>query len=109
MVMAPQMPLPLQEQFSDVDTYMESLLSFATSSELFIQLCGGVHILDFYIREPDLYSAILPLSWRDWFKAVAMRDLLDLLMRERLEVLERAGGLLDGKLSSWRGYASPPK
>src|SRR4051812_5471893 len=87
MIMAPLTPLPLPEQFSQVDAYLESLLSFATSSELFLQLCGGVHILDFYTREPGIYSAVLPLCWRDWFKAIAIEDLLDLLMRENLEML----------------------
>jgi hypothetical protein len=83
--MAPKQPLPLSERFSDPDTYINSLLDFTTTSELFQRLCGGVHILDFITREPDLYSAILPLSWRQWFSAQELQEILDLLMREDLE------------------------
>lgn len=83
--MAPNQPLPLSERFSDPDIYIDSLLDFITTSELFQRLCGGVHILDFITREPDLYSASLPSSWRQWFSAREMQEILDLLMREDLE------------------------
>lgn len=77
--------LPLSGPFSNPDKFVDSLLDFITTSELFQRLCGGVHILDFITREPDLYSTILPLSWREWFHAQEMQDILDLLMREDLE------------------------
>jgi len=83
--MPPNQPLPLSERFSDPDTYIDSLLDFITTSNLFQRLCGGVHILDFITREPDLYSAILPSSWRQFFSARELQEILDLLMREDLE------------------------
>lgn len=77
-------PLPLSPEFNNPEVYIESLLRFATSSELFQRLCGGVHILDFFTRKPDLYSTILPQEWRDWFHLHDVQDILDLLMRENL-------------------------
>lgn len=77
-------PLPLSPEFNDPEVYIESLLRFATSSELFQRLCGGVHILDFFTRKPDLYATILPQEWRDWFGLHDVQDILDLLMRENL-------------------------
>ena len=52
-------PLPVKSGFNDAEAYVESLLSFITSSKLFQNLCGGVHILDFLTKEPDLYSTVL--------------------------------------------------
>src|SRR3954465_9337059 len=82
--MGPDTPLPLPEAFNNVDDYVNSLLNFTTSSWLLQTLCGGVHILDFYTRSPDLYSTILPASWRKWFRERDIMDILDLLMREDL-------------------------
>ena len=82
--MAPNLPLPISECFPDPDTYIDSLLTFITGSELFQRLCGGVHILDFMTKEPDLYDTILPLPWREWFQTQDMEDVLDLLLREDL-------------------------
>ncbi|EKG18830.1 hypothetical protein MPH_03846 [Macrophomina phaseolina MS6] len=50
-------------------------------------LCGGVHILDFFTREPDLYSLVLPEEWRLWFarKDVEVMDVLDLCMRMQVD------------------------
>ncbi|KAF2793671.1 hypothetical protein K505DRAFT_407956 [Melanomma pulvis-pyrius CBS 109.77] len=105
--MGPETPLPLPVEFDSVDDYVESLLEFTTSSWLLQTLCGGVHILDFYTKSPDLYSAILPQSWRDWFKDRDIMDILDLLMRENLSQFdvhdEQPGDL------SWRGGPPPPE
>ncbi|EON63001.1 hypothetical protein W97_02227 [Coniosporium apollinis CBS 100218] len=110
--MAPEKPLPLPDQFSDVDEYVDSLLAFGSSSNLLQTLCGGVHILDFFTRTPDLYSLVLPWEWRDWVKSVDMMDFLDLLMREKLDKFD-AHASLDGseraKEDSWRGAPLPPK
>jgi len=102
--MGPEAPLPLPADFSSVDDYVNSLLEFSTSSWLLQTLCGGVHILDFYTRSPDLYSTILPESWRAWFKDCNIMDILDLLMREDLDQFntEKAG-------FSWRGGPPPPE
>ncbi|EXJ76451.1 uncharacterized protein A1O5_00959 [Cladophialophora psammophila CBS 110553] len=76
--------LPLDPAWTSEDGYIQSVLSFATSSDLFRNLCGGVHILDFLTREPDLYTTVLPLEWRDWFDRVDVDDVLDLLLRTEL-------------------------
>lgn len=100
--MGPDQPLPLPPGFENVDDYVTSLLDFSTSSWLLQTLCGGVHVLDFYTRTPDLYSTILSQSWRDWFKDRDIMDVLDLLMREDLQQF-------DNGLSTWRNGPSPPE
>ncbi|KAF3009467.1 hypothetical protein E8E13_002451 [Curvularia kusanoi] len=100
--MGPDQPLPLPAEFGNVDDYVESLLNFSTSSWLLQTLCGGVHVLDFYTRTPDLYSTILSQVWRDWFKQRDIMDILDLLMREDLSQFDQ------GNLT-WRDGPSPPK
>ncbi|KAH7135120.1 methyltransferase domain-containing protein [Dendryphion nanum] len=99
--MGPDSPLPLPAEFKNVDEYVESLLDFATSSWLLQTLCGGVHILDFYTRSPDLYSTILPESWRLWFEKRDIMDILDFLMREDL-------AQFDSVHDNWRGGPIPP-
>lgn len=76
--------IPLPPGWSSEDEYVRSLLTFATNSDLFRNLCGGVHILDFLTREPDLYTTVLPQEWRDWFELVTVNDVLDLLLRKDL-------------------------
>lgn len=103
--------LPRDPSFKNDDEYITSLLTFATSSELFRRLCGGVHILDFLTNEPDLYSTILPQEWRDWFELKDISDILDLLMRGEVSVLD---GLLSSIEKSsqgeahWRNGQAPP-
>ncbi|KAJ4377439.1 hypothetical protein N0V83_000264 [Neocucurbitaria cava] len=104
--MGPETALPLPAEFSNTDEFVESLLEFATSSWLLQTLCGGVHILDFYTRSPDLYSALLPQSWRDWFRARDIMDILDLLMREDLSQFD-IKGTSGGPM--WRGGSFPPE
>ncbi|KAF1935611.1 hypothetical protein EJ02DRAFT_460240 [Clathrospora elynae] len=89
--MGPDTHLPLPAKFTDTDQYVDSLLQFTTTSWLHQTLCGGVHILDFYTRSPDLYSHILPQSWREWFKT---RDIMDIL----IHVNKRAGSLNSAQL-----------
>lgn len=100
--MGPDQPLPLPAEFDNVDDYVESLLKFSTSSWLLQTLCGGVHVLDFYTRTPDLYSTILPESWRNWFKDRDIMDVLDLLMREDLSQF-------DNGIQEWRNGPTPPE
>ncbi|KAI9749897.1 MAG: hypothetical protein M4579_006691 [Chaenotheca gracillima] len=116
--MAPQCPLPLSDDFDDVDTYIESLLSFSTSSDLFQKLCGGVHILDFFTRQSDLYSSVLPEAWRQWFGEHEIEDILDFLMREDLRQFECHSSVSNGDSkgtyssqspSNWRGKRWPPE
>src|SRR3984885_14146977 len=76
--------LPIDPAWVNDDAYVSSLLSFATGSAVFRNLCGGIHILDFLTREPDLYTTVLPQEWRVWFDRVTVDDLLNLLLREDL-------------------------
>src|ERR1700759_5238312 len=82
----PNLPLPISSsQFASTESYVDSLLDFATTSSQLQTLCGGVHILDFFTRSPDLYSAVLPDDWREWFERVEIYDLLDLILRHDLD------------------------
>ena len=108
-------PLPLRPDFDNVDVYVESLLALVTSSELFQNLCGGVHILDFLTQEPDLYKTLLPEEWRLWFQLHDVHVVLDLLMKEDDNVLEFLKTPIDslsadkqGESSMWRNCPSPP-
>ena len=76
--------LPLDPIWPDEDAYVASLLSLTTGSDIFRNLCGGIHILDFLTREPDLYTTVLPQEWRGWFELVNIEDVLDLLLRKNL-------------------------
>lgn len=77
--------LPLDPAWKTEDEYIQSVLTFATTSDLFRNLCGGVHVLDFLTREPDLYTTVLPQEWRNWFENVEIERVLDLLMRDDLD------------------------
>ncbi|KAG4433436.1 hypothetical protein IFR05_011082 [Cadophora sp. M221] len=83
--MAPPTPLPFSPDFKNADDYVESLLEFSAASTIFQTLCGGVHILDFFTREPSLYHTVIPAEWRSWLMARDSMDLLDFLMRDDLE------------------------
>ncbi|KAH8701935.1 methyltransferase domain-containing protein [Talaromyces proteolyticus] len=80
--MAPSIPLPLADEWEDVDSYLDALLSFTTSTPLFLNLCGGVHILDFLTSDPDLYTTLLPEDWRQFFACHELYDILDLLLTD---------------------------
>ncbi|PGH04320.1 hypothetical protein AJ80_08543 [Polytolypa hystricis UAMH7299] len=111
--MIPKSPLPLSAEWTDTDDYVQSLLSFATTSQIFINLCGGVHVLDFLTREPDLYTTILPQEWREFFDEHDIGDILDLLLRENIELL-RGNVPEDENVSKqngngeWRSGSAPP-
>ena len=107
-------PLPLQENTVDTD-YVDSLLSFITSSDLFQRVCGGIHILDFLTQEPDLYNTVLPQAWTEWFQLPEVSDILDLFLREDITVIETLIDLNNDSsrrqndtLPTWRGLPCPP-
>jgi Methyltransferase domain len=104
MALPPPQDLPLDPIWPDEETYIESLLSFATSSELFRNLCGGIHVLDFLTRKPDIYATVLPQDWRDWFERVDVHDVLQLLLREDLAPL-----LSSQQQTSWKNGPAPPE
>ncbi|MBC9701893.1 MAG: methyltransferase [Leuconostoc sp.] len=85
--MTPGKPLPYGDEFASAEAYVESLLNFATTSTLFQTLCGGVHILDFFTRDPSLYDSVLPQEWRSYFATLDTMQLLDVLMRDDLSTL----------------------
>ena len=103
-------PLPLSDEWKDPDEYVQALLSFATESVMFMNLCGGVHILDFLTREPDLYSSLLPEDWRSFFEHHDIHSILQLLLREDIgplcEPAETNTSSENGR--TWNGSAFPP-
>lgn len=108
----PACSLPIDPSFSSEEVYVDSLLEFVTSCELFHTLCGGVHILDFLTKEINLYSSVFPLTWRDWFDLHSVPDLLDFLMHEDVSVLESfLSAYSDPCLQEniWRAKRLPPK
>ncbi|KAL8823021.1 MAG: hypothetical protein Q9191_006254 [Dirinaria sp. TL-2023a] len=121
--MRPSRSLPLSPGWADEEFYIESLLHFVTTNELFQKLCGGVHILDFFTRDPDLYSALLPEDWRTWLQSHELPDILDLLLRENMNQFRKQcddhyipdeGRMSSSKSSSerlggWRGTERPPE
>lgn len=104
--MKPDKPLPIDDSWQNTEEYVDSLLSFVCTSELFRNLCGGVHVLDFLTRMPDLYSWVLPEDWRAWFDEVEVFDILDLLLREDLDQFFCENRTEDAR---WRTYHAPPK
>ncbi|GLA83958.1 hypothetical protein AtubIFM56815_008167 [Aspergillus tubingensis] len=110
--MIPSQPLPLAEEWTDPDAYVEALLSFANSSAIFRHLCGGVHILDFLTREPDLYTSLVPEHWRTFFDQHDIQDILDLLLRDDIRPLldqSREAAARGGESTAqWRGAPLPP-
>ncbi|KAI5243062.1 hypothetical protein E4T42_07510 [Aureobasidium subglaciale] len=100
--MGPESALPCSPEFESSEQYVESLLDFIGSSELLHTLCGGVHVLDFFTRKPDLYSLVIAPEWRSFFKEYDIMDILDLLMREDL-------GKFSQQADFWREGPVPPE
>ncbi|QGA16449.1 hypothetical protein EYB26_004116 [Talaromyces marneffei] len=109
--MGPSLPLPLHEEWKDVDSYIEALLSFATSTPLFLNLCGGVHILDFLTSEPDMYSTLFPEDWRNFFHEHDLYDILDLVLTDDLTPFRLptgAGWKTQEEGDKWKNGPLPP-
>ncbi|PHH82804.1 hypothetical protein CDD82_4783 [Ophiocordyceps australis] len=90
MIIPPRNPLPHCGNFASPDDYISQLLDFASSSDLFQMLCGGVHVLDFFTTEPGLFHAVLPPEWHQFLLSCDSMRLLDLLMRDHLDQLDFA-------------------
>ncbi|KAL9599974.1 MAG: hypothetical protein Q9179_003372 [Wetmoreana sp. 5 TL-2023] len=103
----PRKPLPFPTQFADVDEYIDSALSFITSSQLFQRLCGGVHILEFLTRDPDLHATLLPSDWRLFFKCHDVSDILDLLLRDSVTSLEESVAYVEPECEKSERYNTP--
>ncbi|RYP24479.1 hypothetical protein DL765_000499 [Monosporascus sp. GIB2] len=89
--MMPEKPLPYPDCWSSAEEYVESLLEFTTTSDLFQTFCGGVHILDFFTNEPGLFHMVVPPDWRPFLLQCAPMELLDVLMRNGLGPDETPG------------------
>jgi hypothetical protein len=104
MTMGPDQALPYDStEFANADAYVDSLLNFVGENDLLRTFCGGVHILDFFTSDPDLYSRVLPQEWRDFFVRHEIMDLLDLFMREDLDQFS-----VPEIGVPWRGGGTPP-
>lgn len=103
--MRPERSLPFRGGHQSEDAFVQDLLQYASECKLLQILCGGVHILDFLIREPDLYSSVLPSEWRAWLAKVDILDLIDLLNKEDVDLLLSQ----QDADAQWRGYEFPPK
>jgi hypothetical protein len=108
--MASNHPLPISGKWETPDAYMEALLSFSTTSVLFMNLCGGVHMVDFLTREPDLYTTILPKDWRSFFEQHDAQNIIGLLLRENIDHLRGVDEPSVEQCSrTWNGGAFPPQ
>ena len=102
--MGPDRPLPYNEaNFDNTDSYIDSLLNLICTKDLLRILCGGVHLLDLFTSDEDLYSRVLPKDWREFFRDHEMMDLLDLFMREDLDQFNG-----EDDEGSWRDGPLPP-
>lgn len=82
--------LPHHHSFANPDDYISSLITF-TSTPLFNQLVGGVHILDFFTSSPPLYDSILPSDWREYFSTKSIDEILKILLRTDLSTVRPEG------------------
>ncbi|KAK7409711.1 hypothetical protein QQX98_008092 [Neonectria punicea] len=85
--MIPDKPLPFKGDYASPEEYVDKLLEFVRSSEIFQILAGGVHILDFFTIEPGLFHFALPEEWQPFMLSCNIMQLLDLLMRDDLDHL----------------------
>ncbi|KAJ5506924.1 hypothetical protein N7453_005881 [Penicillium expansum] len=103
-------PLPISGAWKHPDAYIEALLRFSTTSVLFMNLCGGVHMVDFLTREPDLYTEILPKDWIYFFEQHGIQNIIRLLLREDIDHLRGAGEpSVDQSSGTWNGGKFPPQ
>lgn len=66
-------------------------------------------MLDFLTREPDLYTSLLPESWRTFFDRHDMQDILHLLLREDIYALrDRCRNASANGEDGWNGGPLPP-
>ncbi|KAI5300059.1 hypothetical protein KEM56_002765 [Ascosphaera pollenicola] len=106
--MSTRRPLPIPDEWNSPDDYIQSLLKFATESDIFRHFAGGIHILDFLTREPDLYTTVVPEDWRIFFDQHTILDLLDLLLREPIDIYRNVQNSHEKQQQSYRGGPAPP-
>jgi hypothetical protein len=81
--MAPDKPLPYNDEFSSTEEYIAELLEFSASSELFQALCGGVHIVDYFTIGAGPFYDVLPTSWHPYLFACDIMSFVRLLATGR--------------------------
>lgn len=106
--MKPRKLLPISDDFSSEDEYVEQLLHFVANTEIFQILCGGVHVLDFFTSEPGFYYAAIPQEWQAFLLQCEPMALLGLLMRDDLDAVPIADGEGSGSSGSPYGSMAPP-
>ncbi|OAA72262.1 hypothetical protein ISF_01335 [Cordyceps fumosorosea ARSEF 2679] len=80
--MPPSKPLPCSDEFATPEEYVEELLEFTSTSETWQILCGGIHVVDFFITEPGLFYAALPAEWHEFLLSQDVMRLLDFFVRD---------------------------
>ncbi|KAL8383121.1 hypothetical protein RB595_006739 [Gaeumannomyces hyphopodioides] len=108
--MKPRKLLPISDDFSSEDEYVDQLLHFVANTEIFQILCGGVHVLDFFTSEPGFYYAAIPQEWQAFLIQCEPMALLGLLMRDDLDAVPTGDG--EGgssSSSSLYGGMAPPQ
>jgi len=88
--MIPEKPLPYSDEFSSPDEYVESLLHFVNTEDIFQMLAGGIHLLDFFIGEKSLFETCLPEEWQSYILSLDAMDFVNLLMRDDLDAIPEA-------------------
>ena len=106
--MGPDQDLPIEPSWPSPDSYITSLLTFITACTLFRNLCGGIHILDFLTRQPDLYTNVLPAEWRSWFSDAEIDDVLHLLLRMSMQEIQACASNEDCKCWASKELTCPP-
>lgn len=90
--MIPERPLPCSAEFASPEEYVEALLEFTRTTDVFQILCGGVHILDFFTTDPGIFHAALPEEWHAFLLSFDVMKLLDLFLRDDLDNLKFEDG-----------------
>jgi len=80
----PPQSLPITDAFETPEQYVEELLGFIGKSEMLATLCAGSHVLEFFIKEPDLYTNIIPATWQGYFADKDIMNVIDILIRTPL-------------------------
>jgi hypothetical protein len=86
--MRPDKSLPISDEFASEDDYVEAVLQYASTNDVFQILSGGIHILDFFISEPGLFYQVIPDDWQGFLLECEPMAFLDFLMRDNLDSID---------------------
>ncbi|ROT39323.1 hypothetical protein SODALDRAFT_332760 [Sodiomyces alkalinus F11] len=85
--MIPDKPLPYGDEFSSVEEYVDSLLEFASTADMFQLFAGGVHLNDLFISERSLFEMSVPEDWQPYILSLEPMGFVDLLLRDDLNAI----------------------